>query len=348
MNHPIARALIPLWSLALVVMAWVISQHSFAPNTAAAWALRSEPVHVAAHTFLYGVLSMLLATLWFSRTAGDAPRRALVARALLAGSMFMLVASCQEGVQVLARAQHRHPSPEELYDLAVDVLAGAIGLILWSRWNRQHLTRVARTLGWILHPALVAPLGLFAIFWSALGGPRPALPWTALAVLSAAPAAGVWVLGVALGRFSDVDVSVRSERPPLFAAGLFSGLLYLALTRALGAPLPVQHLALAGLIGTSLLALVTVSGLKVSGHVSVAVALAVALAATSVRGPYLFAMAALLLSWARVREARHTPREVLGAWALAGVVAAVMFHRDMAADLWHLRAVLTEGARNAL
>ena len=42
------------------------------------------------------------------------------------------------------------------------------------------------------------------------------------------------------------------------------------------------------------------------------------LQATSFRGPWPFLLAAVALSWARVREGRHTPPEVLGAWGIAG------------------------------
>ena len=87
---------------------------------------------------------------------------------------------------------------------------------------------------------------------------------------------------------------------------------------ALDAPLVVRHVALAGALAAVLVTAATVAGLKVSGHVAVPVGVMVLLQATSFRGPWPFVLAAVALSWARVREGRHTPREVLGGWAIAG------------------------------
>ena len=65
-------------------------------------------------------------------------------------------------------------------------------------------------------------------------------------------------------------------------------------------------------------AVVTRAGLKVSGHAAVPFGALVLLEATTHRGLWPFALAALAVSWARVREGRHTRREVLAGWCIAG------------------------------
>ena len=83
------------------------------------------------------------------------------------------------------------------------------------------------------------------------------------------------------------------------------------------APPVVRVSTLAGLVATALVTALTTAGLKVSGHVAVPVGVLALLAGSSQRGLWPFAVAALAVSWARVREGRHTPREVLVGWGVA-------------------------------
>ena len=81
----------------------------------------------------------------------------------------------------------------------------------------------------------------------------------------------------------------------------------------------VLDLSLAGAVAAALVTLTTVMGLKVSGHVAVPVVVVVMLQASSFRGPWPFLLVAVAVSWARVREGRHTPREVVAGWGIAGL-----------------------------
>lgn len=278
-------------------------------------ALHAAPVHLVTHTLLFGVLAIALASRWWG-TGG--------ARALFAAAVFLAVAASQEALQPLVRAQPI--GRDELYDLSLDVLGGALGLVLWARTDPERSRRVAHGLGWLLHPGVVAPLGLFGLYWTALGSIRAAVPWFALAMFAALPIGAVWALGVRRGIFSDADISVCRERPAFLAYIVAWTVGHLAVAHALGAPAVVMTAAVSGIVGAAALAAVTTGGFKVSAHVSVAVGLAVALAATSARAPWLFVMAAALLTWARVEDRRHTAREVAGAWALATSVAGAVFH----------------------
>ncbi len=308
------------WAAAIVAIAFVLGRSRAPAEPLSRAAIHAELFHVVMHTLLYGVLAVALArVVWQSDGAV-----ALRARALPAAAVFVGVAVLQEGVQALATG-HR-VGGEEAYDLAVDVLAAAAGLGLWARAREPRARAVAHALSWLLHPAFVAPLGLFAVYWSSSRDARAAAAWSGLAVAAALPVAALWLAGVRYGRFSDLDLTVRRERPLFLMFGVAWAGAHLAAALALGAPEVVLTMAWCGLLGAAAVGLATVAGLKVSGHVGVAVALAVALAATSHRGPYLFTMAAALLTWARVRDRCHTPWEVAGAWALATSVAMMMFH----------------------
>lgn len=306
----IALMAVGLVSLAIALDRFPLPEESFLGALA-----RREWFHLVAHTVLYGSLAVALATRWFPSHTIDAPRAVLVRHALAAAVCFMFIAGAQELAQALCRA--RLPGGEEAFDLVVDIVGASAGLILWSRPDRKRKYLVARTLGVVLHPGFVGPAGVFAVTWSALEDARAALTWTLVAVVAALPVAGVWVAGLRRGWYSDRDLSVRTERPLFLVTATLMAVSLALVTRGAGAPEVVRALTFAGACATALLTVLTVAGVKVSGHVAVPVGVVALLQATSFRGPWPFLLAACVLSWARVREGRHTPVEVLAGWGVA-------------------------------
>ncbi len=310
------RLIVPASVLALVAAALFLEHSPPDPDSLFGHAIRAEPVHLVVHAALYASLAALLAWRWFPPSALEAPRASLWRRGLAAGAIFALAAGAQELAQALSRG--RAPCMEEYFDLAVDAAGACLGVIAWSTADVRRRYPVARALGVLLHPAFVGPLGMYAVLHSALGDPRAAARWTALGVAAMLPAAAAWQVGLRRGWFDDRDLSVRSQRPAfLLVAMLCAAGLYAAVV-ALDAPPVVRHVGLAGALAAVFVTTATVAGLKVSGHVAVPVGVMVLLQATSFRGPWPFVLAAVALSWARVREGRHTPREVIGGWAVAG------------------------------
>lgn len=304
------------WMLSLVAAALLLERYPPRAESALGRCLHAEPVHLVAHALLYGTLAALLARRWFPTDVIDEPRDRLRRRALAAATLFMLAAGAQELAQALCRG--RGPCSEEYFDLTVDIAGASLGMIAWATTDRRRRYPVARALGVVLHPAVVGPLGMYAVLASALDDGAAALRWTAMGVLATLPVAAVWALGLRRGWFGDRDISVRSERPSFLLVALLAALaLYVAVV-VLEAPLAVRQVAGAGALAAALVSASTVAGLKVSGHVAVPVGVVALLQATSLRGPWPFLLAAVALSWARVREGRHTPPEVLGAWGIAG------------------------------
>lgn len=306
---------------ALVVMAFVLSVAPPAESTLFSRLAAKEITHLIAHSILYGSLAVALASWWFPGEALDASRRARGVRALAAAGLFGLIAGAQELTQALCHA--RLPAGEELFDLTVDVGGASLGLIAWSHFDARRRRPVAKALGVVLHPGIVGPVGAFALAWASLRDAREALAWTLAAVLAVAPIAALWIVGMRRGWFSDHDLSVRAERPRfLLAALVVAG--FAALGAHVGhAPPVVKVSTLAGLVATALVTALTTAGLKVSGHVAVPVGVFVLLAGSSQRGLWPFAVAALAVSWARVREGRHTPREVIVGWGVASASGLV-------------------------
>jgi hypothetical protein len=281
----------------------------------------TELAHIAVHALLFGLLAAALSACLLAETASP---RTLRLRAGAALAYFGLVMSARQAIQVLVRGAR--PGAEEVLEVSLDGVAGALGLVGWALADPAAARRVARALGWLFHPALIAPLGFFALCWTHCGGALSAAKWTALVALFELPAICVWLLGVRRARFSDADVSTRHERPPLI---LFCALCAFGLvlgTVVLDAPRIVVLSAVGATTGGLAAALITQWGLKLSAHVATASGAAFALLPNAPRGALVFALVALMLVWARVRDERHKPAEVLAGCVLAALVVGVSLH----------------------
>jgi hypothetical protein len=283
--------------------------------------LVTELAHIAVHAVLFGLLAAALSACLLNETASV---RALRVRAGVALAYFVGVMGARQVVQLFIRGTR--PGAEEVLEVSLDGVAGALGLVGWALADPTGARRVARALGWLFHPALVAPLGFFALCWTHCGGVLAAAKWTGLVAVFELPAICVWVLGVRRARFSDADVSVRHERPPLLVFGALCALGLLVGTLVLGAPRIVVLSAVGAMLGGVLAAAITQWGLKLSAHVATAAGAAFALLPDAPRGALVFAMVALMLVWARIRDERHKPAEVLAGFVLAALVASVSIH----------------------
>ncbi len=276
----------------------------------------TEIAHLALHAALFGMLAAVLSA-WIVRGA-TRPRAAL---ALL---FFISVVLLRQLLQILVRGAR--PGAEQIFELSLDSVAGALGAVGWALVDPAGARRVARALGWLFHPALVAPLGLFALCWSRTGSWATALEWTAFVAVFEVPAIALWAWGLRRARFSDADVSIRRERLPLLAFAAVCALGLLGGTVLLDAPRIVVSAATGATVGALAATFITRLGLKLSGHVGVAAGAAFALLPDAPRGALVFALVALMLVWARVRDERHKPREVLAGFVLAALIAGVSIH----------------------
>ena len=311
-----ARWLVVLMALGLVGLALALEHVSPSAGSLLGRTMGCEPLHIVGHSILYGSLAAALARRWFPADALDGAGPSLRRRALSLVVSFGIVAGVQELTQAFSRA--RGPGGEELFDLMVDIGGATLGLIAWALFDKRRIYPLARALGVVLHPAFIGPVGAFALTWNTLRDTRAALGWTLVFVLAVLPLAAVWWLGLRRGWYSDRDLSVRAERPPFLLTALLSVTILLVAVHRAGAPSIVRDITIAALVATALVTFTTLIGTKVSGHVAVPVGVFVLLTATSYRGPWPFLLVALSVSWARVREGRHTPREVLAGWGIAG------------------------------
>lgn len=187
----------------------------------------------------------------------------------------------------------------------------------------QH--RFARLVTEVLAPAPVAAALLLLIAWHSTSSVLEAAWWGFLTVLFTVLIPFLYLLyGVRRRRFTDHHVRIRQQRPLPLSVAVVSVLVDVALLLLLGAPRELLALVVAMAVGLGISTAVTLVW-KISIHVAVVAGAVVIL--ILVFGPALLilAPAIVLVAWARVEVADHTPRQV-GAGALLGVlVAAVVF-----------------------
>jgi hypothetical protein len=252
-----------------------------------------DAAHIAGHVAIFGIMAAALLP-W---TGAHGALGAVMA----AGLGLELVQAYAVGLLFV---------DEALFDLGVDLVSGALGLVL----TRDRAA--ADALGGWLHPALVGPAALYGIGRTVLGGRADGLAFAGLVLVCFAPAVAAWLGGVAVGWFESIELRERARRPPLFLVAVVCSV---ASWRAVVAvwPGPLESVAFGVVLAVVAVTAITTAGFKISGHVGGAVLSAVAVAPWSQRGAVVLVGAGLALSWARVRARCHTPREVVGAWLLA-------------------------------
>ena len=130
----------------------------------------------------------------------------------------------------------------------------------------------------------------------------------------------VLATGVRRGRFTDMHLSRREERPVMMAIGLASVTIGLGLMVLLDAPRELFALVGAMVAGVAV-ALVVSAFWKISIHTSVTAGSATILAL--VFGPWALVLTPLVIAvaWARVRLGAHTVSQVLVGAAVGAAVA---------------------------
>ncbi len=172
-------------------------------------------------------------------------------------------------------------------------------------------TRIARYVSNILAPATISlPLVLLLAFYHA-HDPEKALFYAGITLLFASLGPLIYIIiGVRLGKLSDIDVSRRSQRSGPFLFGLISVTLGLFILLALHGPKVLTTLLIITIVSGLCMMFITIWW-KISIHAS-----SLAGAATILTGLYgaLMLPAFILLvlvCWSRVVLRRHTIAQVI-------------------------------------
>jgi hypothetical protein len=188
--------------------------------------------------------------------------------------------------------------------------------------RRPTSYRIARMISWIGHPLVFVSASVAIVVFFRLADRVGVSVLIALVLAVVLPMAMLLIRGVRSGRWSDIDVSVQTERARFYPRAILLSLGGIAALLLLRAPAFVVRGALVTLI-LLLIAAFTNRRLKISLHAMFAFYCAVVLfqIGTSI-GIVALSLAALVF-WSRLHLGRHALLEVLlgAAVGLLGAVA---------------------------
>jgi membrane-associated phospholipid phosphatase len=124
------------------------------------------------------------------------------------------------------------------------------------------------------------------------------------------------------GRYKDIDVSMREDRPMLYAISGTCMILSIILLVIFQAPVIAQKTLQAGFISIVMGSLVNKFFNKVSLHVLAVAGCAVVLFFVAPIASIALGIVSLLIAWSRLYLSRHTLPEVVWGW-LVGVIATI-------------------------
>jgi hypothetical protein len=187
------------------------------------------------------------------------------------------------------------------------------------------LDRLARGLSRIVHPFIVPGPTLWYATWRTTGDPLRAALWTlAFLALVIVPTALLILYRHHRGIYGDLDVSHRPQRPGVYLA---SGVLLIGALAAfalVGAPRILVVSFLAAFVALAGVLLATFKT-KVSAHAGVSAGCSLVLFWVSPPAGLVATLAALAVSWARVRLRSHTVPQVVLGWVIALAATAMVF-----------------------
>lgn len=186
--------------------------------------------------------------------------------------------------------------------------------------------KTGRIISLVLHPFLVAPIGIVLILWLDTGSLLTALGWAALcAAFVVAPASIYLFQKLRKRQYTDADVSVREHRYGFYLFGGACMVLCFGVLLWLDAPTALIAGFVAALAALVIAAAVNRYFTKISIHAGAMVGVAMAVVFYAPLLSSLLLVAAAALTWARLITQRHTPTEALAAWIVASCCVIGVF-----------------------
>lgn len=184
--------------------------------------------------------------------------------------------------------------------------------------------RIARHISNILSPMAVSLPFIFLVAFYHASSPFSAVGYACMTLFFLSVGPMLYILyGVRTGKFTDVDVSVRSQRAGPFLFGLTSALIGLLVLALIGGPRNLQTVLLATIL-TGILYMAITLKWKISIHASSlagALTMLTALYGTVVLPAFSLVV---LVSWSRVVLRRHTLSQVIAGSLVSVTLASVV------------------------
>ncbi|HSW47966.1 MAG TPA: phosphatase PAP2 family protein [Candidatus Saccharimonadales bacterium] len=178
---------------------------------------------------------------------------------------------------------------------------------------------LARFVSLLFNPFVILVFLPFFLVYKSTGNPSESLGWTAYSFMFLLIVASIVVYYVRKKVFSDLDVSVRKQRPLLFKILLIAGLIYILGLYSFNAPGVLYVMVYSLLFGILVASVINVR-IKASLHVATVSALILGFV-LGYGGRYVWLLLLIpLVGWSRVKLKRHTVSETV----VGGVVGSLL------------------------
>jgi membrane-associated phospholipid phosphatase len=179
--------------------------------------------------------------------------------------------------------------------------------------------RLASFISTLFNPILILVFLPYFLVYKSSGNIKVALSWTAFSFIFLLALAQIVLYLVRKGVFTNLDVSVRQQRPLLFNIAMLTGIVYIIGLYVLHAPRVLYIMVISVLFGVLVARVVNVR-IKASLHVATTAALILGVVLGYGVG-YIFLLPLVpLVGWSRVKLKRHTVAETV----TGGVVGSLL------------------------
>lgn len=179
--------------------------------------------------------------------------------------------------------------------------------------------RLATFISVIFNPFLILIFLPFFLVYKSSGNIQISISWTAFSFIFLLALAQIVLFLVRRGVFTNLDVSVRQQRPLLFNILIVTGIVYITFLYILHAPRVLYVMAISLLFGVLVARIVNVR-IKASLHVATIAALILGVV-LGYGASYIFLLPLIpLVGWARVKLRRHSVAETV----TGGVVGSLL------------------------
>jgi len=183
---------------------------------------------------------------------------------------------------------------------------------------------LARVISYLFNPILLLVFVPFILLYRTTNEFSIAAFWTGYTLIFLIAIGAYMLYEVKKGRFTDLDVSKREQRPVLFVMCIIFTVLYMLGLWLLKGPFPLFVVAVGVVVGIILASIINM-WIKASLHMATLAALIFSISVVYGGWYSLLLLLFPLVAWARLRLKRHTMQEVIVGGIFGSLLSLIMY-----------------------
>jgi len=183
---------------------------------------------------------------------------------------------------------------------------------------------LARVISYLFNPILLLVFVPFILLYRTTNEFSIAAFWTGYTLIFLIAIGAYMLYEVKKGRFTDLDVYKREQRPVLFVMCIIFTVLYMLGLWLLKGPFPLFVVAVGVVVGIILASIINM-WIKASLHMATLAALIFSISVVYGGWYSLLLLLFPLVAWARLRLKRHTMQEVIVGGIFGSLLSLIMY-----------------------